>query len=76
MGFCGMNFFSTRHYGNTRWLCQWIYRGKSSFSVKNPNRATFPAENDQKRSDLRSRSSLAEIANPKAEIAWLASRSF
>jgi hypothetical protein len=34
MGFCGMNFFSTRHYGNTRWLCQWITKGIHLFAEK------------------------------------------
>jgi len=34
MGFCGMNFFSTPQYDNTRWLCQWITDGNYLFRRK------------------------------------------
>src|SRR5450631_1054805 len=34
MGFCGMNFFSTPHYGNIGSLCQWITEGNHLFRRK------------------------------------------
>jgi hypothetical protein len=35
MGFCGMNFFSTRHYGNPVSACQSISARNSIFREKN-----------------------------------------
>src|SRR4051812_25925920 len=34
MGFCGMNFFSTRHYGERAPDCQWISVGNPLFLEK------------------------------------------
>src|SRR5207248_11365355 len=38
MGFCGMNFFSTAHYGNGRVACQLISVENSLFPQKNERR--------------------------------------
>src|SRR5947209_12528112 len=41
MGFCGMNFFSTRHYGNTASACQLISVENSLFPEKNEREKVY-----------------------------------